>query len=76
MISGVAHLDLSRADDSAVLAELCAMPDGARVIVQVGARCGWTMREIELLSRNGRRLHLEIHGTTAAAVEAWVRALR
>jgi hypothetical protein len=86
-VTGVVRIDLSHEDltasgydqgrrDRWKVMGLEGCPDGARVVVSVGARTFiWpdTARE---LHRQARRLHIEVDGTDPRAVGRWITAVR
>lgn len=82
MVTGSVRVDLtvepdtfSNADRTA-LAALDSVPDGAHVVVDVGARRFVSIDSARWLHRNADRLDIEIQGTPAADIRAWVDAAR
>lgn len=82
MVTGSVRVDLSvepdtfsNADRNA-LAQLDQVPDGAHVVVDVGSRRFVSVDAAKWLHRNAHRLAIEIQGTPAADIRAWVDAAR
>lgn len=84
MVTGSLLLDLSTAPkaltdegrDRRTLAALEYVPDGARVVVNIGDR-RWPSPDAAIwLHHHADRLHLEIQGSPHADVRAWVHAVR
>lgn len=85
MIGGVIRIDLSEVDDSFYqlqrsdrhrLDVLSLVPDGVRVIVDIGDRRHVTQDAAVWLHEHDHRLEIEIHGTDPKAVADFIRAGR
>lgn len=84
MVTGSLLLDLSTAPkaptdegrDRRALAALECVPDGARVMVNIGDRRWPSLDAAIWLHHHADRLHLEIQGSLDANVRAWVHAVR
>lgn len=78
MITGTIVITLvidNVAADRKALGGLYALPDGVRVIVEVGSRKFVSNIAVDWLQAHADRVHLDVHGEVEA-VDAWVRALR
>ncbi|HEX2893169.1 MAG TPA: hypothetical protein VHO29_04105 [Marmoricola sp.] len=78
MITGTIVMDLtrdSRESDRKQVGALNGIPDGARVVVNVGRRYIVEPDTIRHLADHANRLHLDFYGDTAA-VSRWVAAAR
>jgi hypothetical protein len=84
MISGTVYVDLSACDyttqlqrtDRYLLDVLNRVPDGARVVVDIGARAHVTQDAAVWLHDHDHRLAIEIRGSVPEAVAAFIRAGR
>jgi hypothetical protein len=84
VITGAVHIDLTAADYSSQLARtdrhlldvLNRVPDGARVVVDIGNRKFVTQDAAAWLHEHDHRLSIEIHGTHPEAVAAFIHAGR
>lgn len=77
MVTGSVVLDVATARRDKMRYRLSALPevpDGARVIVEVGATAP-EPEVVRLLAEHGDRVMVDVHGT-AYAVRRWVSALR
>lgn len=66
--------DLARADRRA-LANLDLLPDGARVVLEVGFRRDVTTSALHALADHRNRLFVDIHSPSAAVAHVWHRAI-
>lgn len=85
MISGTIYVDLSMADGSTergqrpdryLLDVLPRVPDGARVVVDIGNRQRVSQDAAVWLHDHNHRLEIEIRGTNPEAVATFIRAGR
>ena len=84
MISGTVYVDLSASDystqlqrsDRYLLDVLNRVPDGARVVVDIGSRQHVTQDAAVWLHDHDHRLDIEIRGTIPEAVAAFIRGGR
>lgn len=77
MVTGSVVLDLTTAKRDAMrhrLSTLPEVPDGARLVVQVGASAP-EPEAVRLLAEHEKRLLIDLHGS-AFAVRRWVAAVR
>lgn len=79
VITGTVRLDFAAARDDRrrqrVAAALSEAPNGARLILIVGALAAVDYTALDLLLQHTDRLHIDVQGE-ARAVRAWVDALR
>ena len=84
MISGTVYVDLSACDystqlqrtDRHLLDVLTRVPDGARVVVDIGNRTHVTQDAAVWLHEHDHRLSIEIRGSVPEAVADFIRAGR
>jgi hypothetical protein len=84
MITGCVRINLSQDDyssqlqrtDRHLLDVLHRVPDGARVVVDIGDRKFVTQDAAAWLHEHDHRLSIEIHGTNPEAVAAFIHAGR
>lgn len=84
MISGTVYVDLSACDyssqlqltDRHLLDVLNRVPDGARVVVDIGGRLHVTQDAAVWLHDHDHRLDIEIRGAVPEAVAEFIRAGR
>ena len=82
MVTGSVYIDLSHEPDTCSsadrqsLASIEHVPDGARVVVEIGARQFLSSDAVRFLHPHAERLEIDVRGTSGAQVRTWVEAIR